>query len=142
MTSLVSLLIQIIITDPTNALPQILQNTNPAASSTALYNINDAQIFTSRSRSDIIWSCFATIFACTWVAVHPNVPAPTDSEWKVLRHRFKIMMYTLLVPELVLYWASKQWYAASQAAKKHEGSLDPILICRVYSTKLNSFFWM
>ena len=25
---------------------------------------------------NIIWSCLVTIFSCTWVAVHPNVPCP------------------------------------------------------------------
>ncbi|KAF7369995.1 hypothetical protein MSAN_00629400 [Mycena sanguinolenta] len=32
-----------------------------------------------RTFFDIVWGCLATIFACTWVSVHPNVP-PTQAE--------------------------------------------------------------
>ena len=28
----------------------------------------------------IVWSCLVTIFSCTWVAVHPNVPCPKKRE--------------------------------------------------------------
>ncbi|KAF7370001.1 hypothetical protein MSAN_00630100 [Mycena sanguinolenta] len=33
----------------------------------------------SRTIFSIVWGCLATIFACTWVSVHPNVP-PTQPE--------------------------------------------------------------
>ncbi|KAJ7121063.1 hypothetical protein C8R44DRAFT_736754 [Mycena epipterygia] len=29
-------------------------------------------VYSSRGLFDIIWGCFTTIFACTWVSVHPN----------------------------------------------------------------------
>ncbi|KAF7333066.1 hypothetical protein MVEN_02371200 [Mycena venus] len=32
-----------------------------------------------RKLFDIVWGCLATIFACTWVSVHPNVPPPDPS---------------------------------------------------------------
>ena len=53
-----------------------------------------ADIFGTRSIWNIIWSCFSTIFACTWIAVHPNIPAPKDSQWAVLRRRLAIMVST------------------------------------------------
>ena len=28
----------------------------------------------------IVWSCLVTIFSCTWVAVHPNIPCPKKRE--------------------------------------------------------------
>jgi hypothetical protein len=50
-----------------------------------------ASLFGTRSIWGIIWSCLSTIFACTWIAVHPNIPGPHESEWAVLRRRVEIM---------------------------------------------------
>ncbi len=33
-------------------------------------------VFGTRTTSDIVTSCLATIFACTWTAIHPNIPSP------------------------------------------------------------------
>jgi hypothetical protein len=35
---------------------------------------------------DIVWGCATTIFAATWVSVHPNLPPPNQS-WLVLLWR-------------------------------------------------------
>jgi len=34
----------------------------------------NAQDYKLRTRLDIIWSYASTLFICTWVAIHPNVP--------------------------------------------------------------------
>ncbi|KAF8960470.1 hypothetical protein BDZ97DRAFT_1665778 [Flammula alnicola] len=78
-------------------------------------------IFTNRSIYHIIWSCFSTIFACTWIAVHPNVPAPNDRPWHVFGRRLAIMGYLLIVPEMVILWASRQYFGARKIAKRHKG---------------------
>ena len=31
-----------------------------------------------RTMWDSLWSCLATIFACSWVSVHPNIPGPMN----------------------------------------------------------------
>ncbi len=63
----------------------------------------------------IVWSCRATIFACTWLAVHPNVPGhritaggPISSTIK----RVKIMVTAILAPEIIVAWAAAQFVAA------------------------------
>ena len=76
--------------------------------------------FDDRSVYGILWSCFSTIFASTWIAVHPNIPAPRDSQWVVLGRRLAIMGYFLLAPETVIFWAARQHFAARNFAKKHE----------------------
>jgi hypothetical protein len=76
--------------------------------------------FGSRSIYSVLWSCLSTIFTCTWIAVHPNIPGPGDSQWAILRRRVAIMGYVLLVPEMVIYWAWRQHNAASNFAKKHQ----------------------
>ncbi|KAF8956877.1 hypothetical protein BDZ97DRAFT_2079536 [Flammula alnicola] len=78
-------------------------------------------IFTNRSIYHIIWSCFSTIFACTWIAVHPNIPAPNDRPWHVFGRRLAIMGYLLIVPEMVILWASRQYFGARKIAKRHKG---------------------
>ena len=67
---------------------------------------------------NIVWSCLVTTFACTWVAVHPNVPRPAQNvnqSWysRPLR-RVRIMLYALIGPEFVLFWAWRQWKAANR----------------------------
>ena len=69
---------------------------------------------------NILWSCLSTIFACSWIAVHPNIPAPGDSRWAVLGRRVAIMGYILLTPEFVIFWGGRQHYAARNFLKKHE----------------------
>ena len=73
-----------------------------------------------RTLLGIIWSCIATVFLCTWVAVHPNVPEPVDTQdmdfWPKCVHEIscffknKVVMFicALLVPEYVLAWAIRQ----------------------------------
>ena len=76
--------------------------------------------FDSRSVYGILWSCLSTIFACTWIAVHPNIPAPRDSSWEILGRRLAIMGYVLLAPEFVIFWAARQHYGARYLTKKYE----------------------
>jgi hypothetical protein len=76
--------------------------------------------FGSRSIYGILWSCLSTIFACTWITIHPNIPAPGDSQWAVLRRRVAIMGYFLLAPEYVIMWAARQHFGASYLTRKYE----------------------
>jgi len=82
-----------------------------------------------RTRYRIVTSCFATLFLCTWIVVHPNIPAERDAKWRVLVRRFAIMIYLVLVPELVIWWAARQHYAAKFIEKRWKSA---------YST---FFFW-
>ncbi|KAF9473975.1 hypothetical protein BDN70DRAFT_816449, partial [Pholiota conissans] len=61
--------------------------------------------FGQRTVYDIIISCFATIFACTWSAIHPNIPAPTDCWWTRFKRQVTTMICALLAPELITMWA-------------------------------------
>jgi len=91
-----------------------------------------------RSLLSIIWSCTTTIFLCTWVAIHPNVPEPVDttvdmtvdmtnkSFWSkhihqlsCFRDRIVLFICALLVPEYILAWAIRQWIVARKIAKKN-----------------------
>ncbi|KAF5378947.1 hypothetical protein D9757_008737 [Collybiopsis confluens] len=72
----------------------------------------------TRSTSDIVWSCLTTIFACTWVAVHPNVPSIEDSDFQLLWRRMKIVAVALVAPEFIIIWAASQLRSAMYALKR------------------------
>ncbi|KDR74667.1 hypothetical protein GALMADRAFT_70554 [Galerina marginata CBS 339.88] len=73
----------------------------------------------ARSKWDIVWSCLITIFACSWASVHPNILAPDEGLWKKTLQRFKLVFWSIISPELVIYWASVQWYGAYCLGKKY-----------------------
>ncbi|PBK87655.1 hypothetical protein ARMGADRAFT_1121681 [Armillaria gallica] len=84
---------------------------------------NDERLNDSNNRTtwDIIWSCLATIFACTWLAVHPNVPSRYIREKGRLflgLHRVKHMLLAIICPEAVIMWAFRQRLVASALSKR------------------------
>ncbi|KDR78848.1 hypothetical protein GALMADRAFT_118323 [Galerina marginata CBS 339.88] len=74
-----------------------------------------------RSVWDILWSCLTTIFACSWISIHPNIPAPCEIWWKISRRRLELMFWTLIAPELTILWAMRQWYGARSLAREYHG---------------------
>jgi hypothetical protein len=78
-------------------------------------NCND--INECRTLWDIIWSCLATIFACTWIAVHLNIPGPDESSLRIATRKLGIMVLAIIAPELVVVWAMRQWLVARRIAK-------------------------
>jgi hypothetical protein len=76
-----------------------------------------------RSITDILWSCFATIFACTWLSVHPNMPGPDEKPWKIALRRLEIMFWSLICPEMIICWACRQWIAARRLRDEYGGAL-------------------
>lgn len=89
---------------------------------------------------DILWSCLATTFACTWVSVHPNVPLFNEGKWTLLKRRLFLMFFSILAPEFMIMWAFKQWRGArmirdsiNEALVKHkitDGELLPTTTLR------------
>ena len=88
----------------------------------------------TRTIWNIIWSCFSTVFACAWIAVHPNIPALKDSKWKILRRRLMITAYILLAPEMVIMWAARQYRDARILAEDFQNK------GRLGWTKTHAFF--
>ncbi|KDQ59776.1 hypothetical protein JAAARDRAFT_126849 [Jaapia argillacea MUCL 33604] len=68
----------------------------------------------------IIWSCLVTVAACTWVAVHLNVPSPNEGMVDRTLRRIGIMMIAVVAPEFVVGWAARQYMVAGRLAKDHE----------------------
>ncbi|KIK53902.1 hypothetical protein GYMLUDRAFT_103216, partial [Collybiopsis luxurians FD-317 M1] len=75
----------------------------------------------SRTLIQIVWSCISVLIACAWVSVHPNVPGPDESSWKVLQNRIGLMVIGLIAPELLVLWAARQWFAARKLVRGYKG---------------------
>ncbi|KAJ7700415.1 hypothetical protein B0H17DRAFT_925594, partial [Mycena rosella] len=73
-----------------------------------------------RKLFDIVWGCLTTIFACTWVSVHPNVPPPDQSRLALLWRRLKLMLIAVLAPELIVGLAARQFFVAWNFSKSKE----------------------
>ncbi|KAJ8081766.1 hypothetical protein PM082_007612 [Marasmius tenuissimus] len=72
----------------------------------------------TRTVYGIIWGCLTTIVACTWLAIHPNVPNPNDSRLRILSRRAMIMGFAILVPEYTTVWAFRQWRTARRISRR------------------------
>lgn len=84
-----------------------------------------------RTAWDIILSCVVTVFACAWMAIHPNSSYPNANgkqhlkTWKERLYTIRlpyerVLIFVLLIifPEFVLAWAIKQCLVAKSFAKK------------------------
>ena len=89
-----------------------------------------------RSIWDILWSCLATILACSWVSVHPNIPSPNESSWRIFLRRLELMFWAVMGPELIITWAFRQWSGARHLEKLYKGELSS-LIHSIYPQILN-----
>ena len=111
----------------------------PPITSPSLESNSCADVTHSRTVWNIIWSCLATIFSCTWVAVHPNMPCPKQREAKnrfqrwirnpllsFAEHRLPLFICALLVPEYVLAWAIRQYLRARKIARDNECESDTL----------------
>jgi hypothetical protein len=70
----------------------------------------------TRTLWDIIWSCAATLFACTWTAIHPNISGVDEGRLAITCRRLFIMFIALIAPELIITWAARQYFSARNAA--------------------------
>ncbi|TFK60376.1 hypothetical protein BDN72DRAFT_850554, partial [Pluteus cervinus] len=94
--------------------------TNPTLAHTVFFGIQprsaDAEA-NMRTLYDIVRSCLFTIAACVYRAIHQNIPDPKATMWGRLQVRIKITIYALIAPELMIWWAMRQRYAAIEIAK-------------------------
>ena len=80
-----------------------------------------------RSIWDILWSCLATIFACSCVSIHPNISGPNESRWRIFLRRLELMFWAVVGPEMVISWAFRQWLGARDLEKLYKGELSSLI---------------
>jgi hypothetical protein len=76
-----------------------------------------------RSIWDIIWSCLVIIFACTWVAIHPDIPTQPRGQWQKFWESVLYFVGALIVPEAIIVEAWIERFQARELAKKYQGSV-------------------
>lgn len=76
----------------------------------------------NRDAVEIAWSCLAVIFACAWKAVHPDVPHKhlKGLKWQHARRRLYMTLWTILVPEMVVWRAANQWFKARRMSEAYK----------------------
>ena len=89
-----------------------------------------------RSIWDILWSCLATIFACSWVSVHPNIPGPDEPSWRVFLRRLELMFWAVIGPEMINAWAFRQWLGARHLEKLYKGELMHSIYPQILNHKI------
>ncbi|KAJ7807171.1 hypothetical protein B0H14DRAFT_3483473 [Mycena olivaceomarginata] len=63
---------------------------------------------------DIACGCLTTIFACTWVSVHPNVPPPNLTWMSRFGRRLGMMLVAVIAPEFLAARAYAKEFGVSQ----------------------------
>jgi hypothetical protein len=61
-----------------------------------------------RKLFDVVWGCLATIFACTWVSVHPNIGPPNQGSVALFWRRVKMMIIAIIAPEVMVGFSVRQ----------------------------------
>ncbi|KAG2117604.1 hypothetical protein DEU56DRAFT_748013 [Suillus clintonianus] len=78
----------------------------------------------TRTLWDIIWSCGVTLFACAWTAIHPNIQGMEEKTRYIVFRRICIMAMVLVAPELIITWASRQFFSAIAIKKRFNDALN------------------
>ncbi|KAF8655462.1 hypothetical protein AX16_003051 [Volvariella volvacea WC 439] len=72
----------------------------------------------------IIWSCLATTAACTYFAVHPNIPNPSAHAMEVIGEQCLLAFYAFIAPEVMILWAMRQRRAAYKIKQKFDNEFQ------------------
>jgi hypothetical protein len=98
----------------------------PSLNDTYIHTLDSSTCAPSNARTlwDILWSCGLTLFACTWTAVHPDIPNIYHGVVRKFFSRLGLMITTLFAPEVTITWAVMQFLSARDAAKKFNDAID------------------
>ena len=69
-----------------------------------------------RGTWSIIWSCLATIFICTWSALHLDVPK-RHGRWYLVFRKIRWMLVAVVAPEFVLAGAAENFFEARDRSR-------------------------
>lgn len=67
-----------------------------------------------RGTASLIISCLLTLGLCVWSALHLNIPAKNESNREYWLRRVKWSISGVLVPEIVVLLAWRQWTSAGR----------------------------
>ncbi|KZT03164.1 uncharacterized protein LAESUDRAFT_814817 [Laetiporus sulphureus 93-53] len=70
-----------------------------------------------RTLLSIVSSCFATIIACVWTAVHPDIPPYGEDPWWQTFRRMWFTISAIIAPEIYIFTATFQYLNARSIAR-------------------------
>ncbi|KAL0958874.1 hypothetical protein HGRIS_014190 [Hohenbuehelia grisea] len=75
-----------------------------------------------RTVYSLVWSCLVTIFAGTYLVVHPDVPKPADrnSWWRRNLNRLALMLFAAAAPEAMVGMAADDWRNARNIVSRYK----------------------
>jgi len=79
-------------------------------------------IHNCRTLWSIIYSCLATIFACTWVSYHPDIPDRTHTRWRIRVTRLLTVLLAFLVPEVTVAKAASECWKVWKYKSPFQGA--------------------
>jgi hypothetical protein len=94
------------------------------------WHLND----NTRSSWDILWTCLATILACTWTALHLSVPR-RDSQGDQLANKMAAWIVAILAPELTTASAVEDFCRAKSIAARCNAAFEAVDNERVNSSE-------
>lgn len=77
-----------------------------------------------RGTLSLILSCVLTLTLCVYTAVHLNVPPRKEKKWRTRLRELKWCVVGLFGPELVLFYAWRQWSSANALGHELRGLLE------------------
>lgn len=85
------------------------------ATSTSCTDINNC-----RTVSDIVWSCLSVIVACTWAALHRDIPPPGISWYISLANHVWTTIVAFFTPEFMAFMAIMEFEEALEWKRKFQ----------------------
>ncbi|KAF7365593.1 hypothetical protein MVEN_00432700 [Mycena venus] len=112
------------------SLPRSFLSTNHRPVSAYLFDSGEEKVSCDdvnncRTLFSITSGCLATLFLSTWVSIHPNVPPPHQNSLALFWWRLRLMLLAIVVPELMVGLACRQFLDAWWFSKKTQLELHP-----------------
>ena len=123
MSFILPALLQVIATQYVAFALPISNNTTPDMGASSSGYPSCDNLYHCRSLLNIIWSCLTTIFLCTWVTVHPDVPDENETSWSGrLSDRLAYLAFMLVSPEAFALVSCEEWADACKITKSLSGA--------------------
>ncbi|KAG1764166.1 hypothetical protein EV702DRAFT_982227 [Suillus placidus] len=86
----------------------------PSLNDTSIHTLDSSGCPSCNTRTlwHILLSCGLTLFACTWTAIHTNIPTMGQGKVSFTYYRMVYMVMGLIAPEVIITWAAEEFFSA------------------------------
>ncbi|KAH8843635.1 hypothetical protein MCOR07_005734 [Pyricularia oryzae] len=80
----------------------------------------------NRGTLNILWSCFSTIWLCTWTSLCLNITdLRSNRGWRFIWYKFRWQLFAVFFPEVLVAAAAEQWVSARQSVAAFKSMEKP-----------------